>query len=81
VAPPARRVIRRLGIERDARLARFHPADLAVFHDFSPAPAGGASQSLRALLGELERRGVRVELHTISPGARAVLFNSFNFDF
>ena len=29
----------------------------------------------------MRRRGVRVELQTISPDSRAVLFNSFNFDF
>jgi len=51
-----------------------------VFHRFVQAPHGGASQSLRALVGELERRGVRVERNVISVSTRAVLFNSFNFD-
>jgi glycosyltransferase involved in cell wall biosynthesis len=68
-------------VERDARRARRRHADLAVFHEFQPAPGGGAHQALRAVLGECERRGVRIEQHTISPSARACLFNSFNFDF
>jgi glycosyltransferase involved in cell wall biosynthesis len=81
VARPLRRVAWRLDVERDALCARRRPADLSVFHDFAPPPAGGGHQTLRALLSELRRRGVRVELHTISPSSRAVLFNSFNFDF
>jgi glycosyltransferase involved in cell wall biosynthesis len=81
VTRPLKRVTWRAGVERDAWRARRRPADLSVFHDFRPSPAGGGSQTLRAILGEMERRGVRVELHAISPGSRAVLFNSFNFDF
>src|SRR5439155_8080422 len=76
-----KRVAWRVSIERDALLARRRQADLAVFHEFRPPPAGGGNQTLRAILGEMRRRGVRLELQTISPGARAVLFNSFNFDF
>src|SRR5437016_4671038 len=82
---PAGRVVRqaavRLGLEGEAQLARFRSADLAVFHDFSASPAGGGNQTLRAILGEMERRGVRIERGTISRTSRAVLFNSFNFDF
>jgi glycosyltransferase involved in cell wall biosynthesis len=70
-----------MNVERDARRARRRPADLSLFHEFRPPPAGGGHQTLRAVLGELERRGVRVELQTISPSSQAVLFNSFNFDF
>jgi glycosyltransferase involved in cell wall biosynthesis len=77
----ARRVVWRLELERDAAFARARPGDLALFHDFAPAPAGGAHQSLRALTEELQRRGVRVANNTLSPSTRAVLFNSFNFDF
>jgi glycosyltransferase involved in cell wall biosynthesis len=77
---PAKRALWRARVERDALLARVRPADLAVFHEFVPAPHGGASQSLRAVLGELRRRGARVEIGTISTATRAVLFNSFNFD-
>ena len=68
-------------LERDAALARTRTIDLALFHDFAPAPAGGAHQSLRALEEELRRRGVRVANNTLAPSTRAVLFNSFNFDF
>jgi glycosyltransferase involved in cell wall biosynthesis len=64
----------------DALRHRTRHADLALFHDFVPAPHGGASQSLRALVKELERRGVQTAYGAIPPGTRAVLFNSFNFD-
>jgi glycosyltransferase involved in cell wall biosynthesis len=70
----------RAGVERDARRARRQRADIALFHEFRPPPAGGAHQALRALVAELERRRLAVELQTISPTARACLFNSFNFD-
>ncbi|CAN5146565.1 hypothetical protein BH09ACT13_BH09ACT13_10520 [soil metagenome] len=56
-------------------------ADLALFHEFSPPPTGGGHQFLRALVAELERRGLAVELNRISSGTPACLFNSFNFDF
>jgi glycosyltransferase involved in cell wall biosynthesis len=56
-------------------------SDLAVFHEFLPAPTGGGSQFLRALVGELERRGLRVARNRLPRGTRACLFNSFNFDF
>jgi glycosyltransferase involved in cell wall biosynthesis len=55
-------------------------ADLALFHEFEPPPSGGGHQFLRALLGELERRGLDVELNRLSAGTPACLFNSFNFD-
>ena len=51
-----------------------------MFHDFVAAPAGGGHQTLRAVLGEMRRRGVTVEYGAASPQAKAVLFNSFNFD-
>ena len=44
-------------------------------------PTGGGHQFLRALVAELERRGLTVELNRISPGTTACLLNSFNFDF
>jgi glycosyltransferase involved in cell wall biosynthesis len=78
---PAKRLAWRLELERDAALARLRSVDLALFHDFAPAPAGGGNQSLRALTVELERRGVRIGNNMLSPSTRAVLFNSFNFDF
>jgi glycosyltransferase involved in cell wall biosynthesis len=67
-------------VRRAARRARRRDAELSVFHDFAPAPAGGGNQTLRALLVELERRGVTIETGSASPRTRAVLFNSFNFD-
>ena len=56
-------------------------ADLALFHEFAPPPTGGGHQFLRALVAELERRGVTVEHNRISRGTRACLLNSFNLDF
>jgi len=81
VARPLKRAAWRLEVERAAFHARRRPADLSLFHQFAQPPAGGGNQSLRALLRELRRRGVQVEQQTISPRAKAVLFNSFNFDF
>jgi len=81
VAATARALAWRVRLERDAALARTRTIDLALFHDFAPAPAGGAHQSLRALEEELLRRGVRVANNTLAPTTRAILFNSFNFDF
>ena len=82
----ARRVARAVGreVSTEVDLARYRRtggADLAVFHELAPAPTGGGNQFLRALLSELERRGVEVELNRISRGTPACLFNSFNFDF
>jgi len=36
---------------------------------------------MRALWGELERRGLRIEGNRVARGTPACLFNSFNFDF
>jgi glycosyltransferase involved in cell wall biosynthesis len=79
VRTAAARVRRRALLERDVRRRRH--ADLAVFHDFEPSPAGGANQTLRVFVDECVRRGLRVEHNTISRTTRACLFNSFNFDF
>ncbi len=56
-------------------------ADLALFHEFAPPPAGGGHQFLRALTGELRARGLNVEVNRLSGHTPACLFNSFNFDF
>lgn len=56
-------------------------ADVAVFHELVPPPSGGGHQFIRALVGELERRGLTVELNRLSAGTPACLYNSFNFDF
>src|SRR5712692_715283 len=74
------RTLRRLGIERDAYRVRNRVIDLALFHEFALAPAGGGNQSLRALLVECTRRGVLTELNVLSPSTDSCLFNSFNFD-
>ena len=55
-------------------------ADLALFHEFAPPPAGGGHQFVRALVRELESRGLTVEVNRISDETPACLFNSFNFD-
>jgi glycosyltransferase involved in cell wall biosynthesis len=72
---------RPLRIELDRLRSRRGSADLALFHEFAPPPTGGGHQFLRALVAELERRGLTVELNTISGGTTTCLFNSFNFDF
>jgi len=63
------------------RYRRRGAADLALFHEFAPPPTGGGHQFLRALVAELERRGLVVEVNRISAGTTTCLFNSFNFDF
>jgi glycosyltransferase involved in cell wall biosynthesis len=77
------RASRELHTELDVRRSRRSRggADLALFHEFAPPPTGGGHQFLRALLAEFERRGLTVELNTISSGTTACLLNSFNFDF
>lgn len=77
----ARDAVRRLRTRVDVVRARWQTADLAVFHQFRPAPYGGANQFLRALCDQLERRGVTLANNTIPSGARACLYNSFNFDY
>ena len=75
------RLVGRTRAELDWRRSRPGHADLALFHEFAPSPAGGGHQFLRALVGELERRGLAIEVGTISGDTPACLFNSFNFDF
>jgi glycosyltransferase involved in cell wall biosynthesis len=70
-----------LRTEVDWLASRRGTADLAVFHEFEPPPAGGGHQFLRALVTELERRSLAVENNRISSGTSACLFNSFNFGF
>lgn len=55
-------------------------ADLAVFHEFAPPPTGGGHQFMRALCGELERRGWTLEMNRLSSGTPRVLCNSYNFN-
>ncbi len=58
----------------------FRSADLSIFHEMKPPPDGGGNQFLRALWGEMERSGLRVEGNRVSAHTRACLFNAFNFD-
>src|SRR5215471_16327860 len=74
-------LLRRGATERDLRASRNDRADLAVFHEFHLPPYGGGNQFLLALVGELRRRGLGVEVDRLSGGTRACLYNSFNFDF
>ena len=62
-------------------MAPLHSADIAIFHDFQPPPAGGGHQFLRALWQEWVRLGYVVENNTISRRTHACLFNSYNFHF
>lgn len=81
----ARRVldplVRRVGSEVDHARSRRGAADVALFHELEPSPGGGGHQFLRALVAELERRGLAVEHNRISGATPVCLFNSFNFDF
>jgi len=76
-----RDVARRARTEVDRLVSRRGRADIALFHELAPPPAGGGHQFLRALLRELDGRGLEVELNRLSGGTDACLFNSFNFDF
>ncbi len=57
----------------------FTSADLSIFHEFEPPPAGGGHQFLRAFVRQAEIRGLKIENNLISRTTRACLFNSFNF--
>ena len=75
-------VAREVSTEVDrVRFSRRGTADVALFHEFAPPPTGGGHQFLRALVSELERRGLTIEVNRISAGTTACIFNSFNFDF
>jgi len=78
--PRFSRFRRRAGTAAAAATRKLRRADLAVFHDFAPPPAGGGNQFLRALVGELERRGLHVERNRLSARTPACLCNSYNFD-
>ena len=59
---------------------RFRSADLSIFHDFDPPPAGGGHQFLRAFIAQAKAHGLKIENNTISHTTHACLFNSFNFN-
>jgi glycosyltransferase involved in cell wall biosynthesis len=58
---------------------QFTSADLSIFHEFEPPPAGGGHQFMRALMRQAEARDLRIENNMISRTTRACLFKSFNF--
>ncbi len=60
--------------------SRFSSADLSIFHEFDPPPAGGGHQFLRAFVEQAKARCLKIENNTISHTTRACLFNSFNFN-
>ena len=78
---PARAFVRRARTEADWLRSRRAGVDVGVFHELVPPPSGGGHQFIRALVGELQRRGLAVELNRLSAGTPACLYNSFNFDF
>jgi glycosyltransferase involved in cell wall biosynthesis len=69
-----------LAVEAIRASTRRGLADVAVFHDLLPPPTGGGSQFLRALIGQLRRAGLTVELNRISGRTPACLVNSYTFD-
>jgi glycosyltransferase involved in cell wall biosynthesis len=77
---PAKPIYRRAETEWAWLRSRRQRADVAIFHQFVPPPAGGGHQFLRGLWREFAQRGLVVENNVISPTTRALLFNSFNFD-
>ncbi|MGD9781179.1 MAG: glycosyltransferase family 4 protein [Kiritimatiellia bacterium] len=76
----AQRAVRRAGRFASRAAAPFQRCDVAIFHEFAPPPSGGGHQFLRALKREWERRGLRVEVNSVSGTTRACLLNSYNFD-
>jgi glycosyltransferase involved in cell wall biosynthesis len=76
-----KRLLRRVGTESDWITSRRGYSDVAVFHEFHAPPYGGGNQFLLALIGELERNALSVEVNRLSGRTPACLYNSFNFDF
>jgi glycosyltransferase involved in cell wall biosynthesis len=73
--------MRRARTELDWLTSRRSRRDVAVFHEFHPPPYGGGNQFLLALVAELRRRGLAVEVNRLSGRTPTCLYNSFNFDF
>jgi glycosyltransferase involved in cell wall biosynthesis len=81
VRRPVRALLARGRTEAEWLRSRRGHADLAVFHEFFRPPYGGGNQFMLALVGELRRRGLEVEVNRLSGDTGACLYNSFNFDF
>ena len=63
------------------RFARQGPAAPLVFlHEFHTPPYGGGNQFLLALRDECVRQGVPVDVGSVGPDTRVVLFNSHHSD-
>jgi glycosyltransferase involved in cell wall biosynthesis len=73
--------MRRALTELDWVTSRRSRRDVAVFHEFHPPPYGGGNQFLLALVAELRRSGLAVEVNRLSGRTPTCLYNSFNFDF
>ncbi len=69
-----------LSTEFSLLASQFTSADLSIFHEFDPPPAGGGHQFLRAFVEQGKARGLKIEKNTISRTTQACLFNSFNFN-
>jgi len=54
--------------------------EVVLVHEFHRPPYGGGNQFLLALREELRRQGLTVSRNRVGTAARAVLFNSFNFN-
>ncbi len=55
--------------------------EISIFHEFHKPPYGGGNQFLIALITEFKHRGLNVGTNTVGKNTKAVLFNSYNFDF
>lgn len=56
-------------------------APIVFINEFHKPPYGGGNQFLLALRAEFLRRGIHVGSNRVGSRTRAILFNSFNFDF
>ncbi len=72
---------RYLGLPLAKVQSRFSQADISIFHQFQPPPAGGGHQFLRAISLEFTKQGYRVENNLLSTSTQACLFNAHNFDY
>src|SRR5919198_1651339 len=76
-----RKAAGRAGTEVAWLASRRDRAHVGVFHEFHEPPYGGGNQFLLALVGEVRRRGLAVEIDRLSGKTPMCLYNSFNFAF